>query len=74
MSTAAALYKDGFNAYYPNWYLVSSINTFDSNHQFKLSHKLDAGATYILVVTTIYHGQIGPFTVTASGPDYLQFY
>ncbi|CAF1527893.1 unnamed protein product [Adineta ricciae] len=74
MNTAAVLYKDGINFYYPTWNLVSSVNTFDSNQQFKLSHKLDAGTTYILVVTTIYHGQMGPFTVTASGPDYVQFY
>ncbi|CAF3963131.1 unnamed protein product [Rotaria sordida] len=56
-------------------FTISSINTFDSNRQFKLSHNLKAGTPYTLLVTTHYsEGQTGEFTVIASGPDHLRLF
>ncbi|CAF3842976.1 unnamed protein product [Rotaria sordida] len=56
-------------------FTISSINTFDSNRQFKLSHNLKAGTPYTLLVTThCSEGQTGEFTVIASGPDHLRLF
>ncbi|CAF1039539.1 unnamed protein product [Rotaria sordida] len=75
MDTFAALFMDGFDPLKISLYLVSSINTFDSNRQFKLSHNLKAGTPYTLLVTTHYsEGQTGEFTVIASGPDHLRLF
>ncbi|CAF3656677.1 unnamed protein product [Rotaria sp. Silwood1] len=74
MNTFAALFMNGFDPLNISLYLVSSINTFDSNHQFKLSHNLKADTPYILLVTTTSQDQTGEFTVIASGPDHLQLF
>jgi hypothetical protein len=54
MDTFAALFMDGFDPLHISLYLVSSINIFDSNRQFKLSHNLKADTPYTLLVTTTY--------------------
>ncbi|CAF4938753.1 unnamed protein product [Rotaria sp. Silwood1] len=74
MDTFAALFMDEFKSLNLSLYLVSSINTIDSNRQFKLSHNLQAGTPYTLLVTTYSQGQTGEFTVIASGPDHLRLF
>ncbi|UJR19105.1 hypothetical protein I4U23_022236 [Adineta vaga] len=64
---------NGFNPFNIGLYLISSINIFDENNQFKLSHNLKANNQYILLLTTTVPNQTGNFTIIASGPDYIQF-
>ncbi|CAF1289085.1 unnamed protein product [Adineta ricciae] len=74
LNTFGVLFMDRFDPLNIGLYLISSVNLFDDNHQFKLSHNLKEGTPYVLLITTTSAYQTGNFTIIASGPDHLQLF
>lgn len=67
-------HKDNFDPSVPDEHLiVEDDDSGDSSLQFKIETFLDAGHTYILVVTTHGETEIGDFSVVATGPDSVTF-
>jgi len=68
VDTYGCLYHVPFNPSYPSQSLITSDDDSGGSRQFKISHRLQSGHTYVLIVTT-YNGRVrGSFSITAVGP------
>ena len=65
------LYRSAFNPLNVSAHLVLKDDESGGNRQFLITTTLEAGVTYILVVTTYSPNQQGVFTVTVDGPARL---
>ncbi|CAF3413444.1 unnamed protein product, partial [Rotaria sp. Silwood2] len=66
--TYGYLYVNTFNSLNVNVNLIAQDNDNGGNFQFSITIVLQAGATYILVVTTYTPGVTTNFSITTSGP------
>jgi hypothetical protein len=68
MDTYGYLYNDPFNPSYPSQNMIASDDDSNGNLQFRITRSLQAGYTYVLVVTTSSATVTGSFWITADGP------
>jgi hypothetical protein len=67
--TYGYLYQGNFYSLYPQYNIITQDDDSAENGQFQLTATLRSDATYILVFTTYYEGNIGSFSIVASDPD-----
>jgi hypothetical protein len=67
--TYGYLYQGSFYPSYPSFNIVTKDDDNGGNGQFQLTATLRSDITYILVFTTYQEGNIGSFSIVASGPD-----
>ena len=73
MDTVGCLYQGSFNPSRVDDNLRSEDDESGGNGQFRFIDTLQAGVTYILVVTTYTNFTTGTFSVTVSGPRNVSF-
>ncbi|CAF3499626.1 unnamed protein product, partial [Rotaria sp. Silwood2] len=73
MDTYGYLYINSFNKAILSFNLLVEDDDSAGGVQFKLTHVLQSGVTYILVVTTYSPRAYGPFSVVTSGPGKVDF-
>ncbi len=67
------LYQSNFDPSNQATNLIAHDDQSGGNNQFRFSAILEAGVPYILVFTTYSSNITGPFSVVASGPNYVRF-
>jgi len=67
--TYGYLYQGNFYPSYPSYNIVTKDDDTAGNGQFQLTATLRSDITYILVFTTYQEGNIGSFSIAASGTD-----
>ena len=73
MDTYGSLYQGSFNPERPSLNQRAFDDDNGGNGQFKITDYLEAGASYILLVTTFAEQVTGPFSITGSGPRAVGF-
>ncbi|CAF3476872.1 unnamed protein product [Rotaria sp. Silwood1] len=74
LDTMGYFYDTSFDPSVPTENLITDDDDGgDSSYQFLIEAFLEAGHTYILVVTTHRESETGSFSVSASGPDTANF-
>ena len=73
MDTVGSLYQGFFDPSRQSYSQRVEDDESGGNGQFKFIDTLQAGVTYILVVTTYANLTTGPFSVTVSGPRAVSF-
>ena len=69
--TFGYLYQGNFYPSYPQYNIVASDDDGAGGGQFQITTTLRSDLIYYLIFTSYYPGNIGSFTVTVSGPDYV---
>ena len=69
IDTCGYLYTGSFNSSYPLQNLITSDDDSGGNQQFHISHGLQSGYTYILVITTFATLETGNFLIRMAGPE-----
>jgi hypothetical protein len=69
LDTMGYFYYTSFDPSVPTENLISDNDDDGDDYQFSIQAFLEAGHTYILVVTTHGESETGSFSVSASGPD-----
>ncbi|CAF3209397.1 unnamed protein product [Rotaria sp. Silwood2] len=72
MDTYGYLYGGTFDPFNTNYNLLAQNDDQGGNNQFQMIVDLQAGVPYTLVFTTYQENVIGPFSIIAAGPDYVQ--
>lgn len=62
------LYQGSFSSSSPGNNIITSDDDSGGSNRFRFSQSLQAGTTYILVITTYGSGSVGSISVTVSGP------
>jgi hypothetical protein len=71
MDTYGFIYQGNFYPTFPYFNIHKQDDDGNGSSQFKLTSELRSDITYILVVTTFSQTTTGAFSITASGPDYV---
>ncbi|CAF4358460.1 unnamed protein product, partial [Adineta steineri] len=73
MDSKGYIYKNSFNASFPDENLLFVDNNMAGHEQFMLTVILDAMINYILVVTTYSENVMGTFSIIGLGSDLIYF-
>ncbi|CAF1021563.1 unnamed protein product [Adineta ricciae] len=68
LDTYGYLYSGTFDPFNPTTNLVTSNDDDGGNRQFMMNATLQTSVQYIIVVTSYYTFNLGPYTVTVTGP------
>ena len=73
IDTYGYIYRNNFYPYSPSLNIIVEDDDSGGNRDFKLTSSLQAGAAYILVVTTFSPGVTGSFGIVTSNPGMIDF-
>ena len=68
IDTYGCLYDDSFDPFYPFQNLITTNDNSAGSGQFQMSHILQPGRIYILVVTTYSNNVLGSVSIRQAGP------